>query len=317
MEYYKKHIKFERAPEPEDVIFENLETSQLKRFINIVFTSLVSSIICGICFTICIFLYLLKLIIDEVKDLRESTILLYLLSFGITIITSVMDFILEIVLEKLAKSEKHYTWTNFYTSYSIKLTFFSFINSALVPAICELVLGDSDGYIFLINNMLMKFLVNAFVTPIMWTINLNFGLKKIRQCLIEKKDKINYNQKELNEIYELQSMNIALKYSYIVKTLLMSFIYAPIFPLGLGISLLGLIFGYWLEKFNFSKMYSKSKKLDKQIAEIYMKFFIIIFYAYGLGDYYFLHGADGIDMWSLVNLFSFQFLIFMPFHSLF
>ena len=318
LEYYKKHIKFERAPEPEDVIFENLETSQLRRFKNIVFSSFVSFIICGICYAICIFLYILKRNIDIVKDQRENTILLYLLSFGITIITSVMDFILEIVLKKLVKSEKPFTWTNFYTSYSIKLTFFTFINSALVPVLCELTLGKYDEFTFLINNMLIKFLVNAFVTPIMWTINFNFGLKKIRQCLIEKKDKINYNQKELNEIYLLQSMNIALKYSYIVKTLLMSFIYIPIFPLGLGISLLGLIFGYWLEKFNFSKMYSKSKQLDKQIAEVYMKFFIIIFWAYSLGDTYFLSDVYEKDTLYYAKFFlPFNFLILIPFHSLF
>ena len=163
----------------------------------------------------------------------------------------------------------------------------------------------------------MKFLVNAFITPIMWTINFSFGLKKIKQCLIEKKDKINYNQKELNEIYELQSMNIALKYSYIVKTLLMSFIYIPIFPMGLGISLLGFIFGYWLEKFNFSKMYKKSEKLDKQIAEIYMNFLIIIFFAYGVGEIYFVYDTYENFTWPLVNVLPICFLIIIPFHSLF
>ena len=122
----------------------------------------------------------------------------------------------------------------------------------------------------LISNMLVKFLVNSFVTPIMWTINVKFVYKKIKQCIIEQKENINYNQKELNELYELQSMNIAAKYSYLVKTLLMSFFFSSVFPLGFGISLVGLIFAYWLEKFNFSKMYKKPEKLDKQITEYYI-----------------------------------------------
>ena len=84
----------------------------------------------------------------------------------------------------------------------------------------------------------MKFLVNSFVTTIMWTINVGCVLKYIKRHIIEKKEKINKNQKELNEIYELSPMNVAAKYSYIGKTLLMSFLYVPIFPLGLGISLL-------------------------------------------------------------------------------
>ena len=91
--------------------------------------------------------------------------MLYVISFGITGVTSVIDIILEIVLEKLTKWEKQTTWTNFYLSYSLKLTLFSFLNSAVIPIVCELVINKSNGYQFLINNMLMKFLVNDFVTP--------------------------------------------------------------------------------------------------------------------------------------------------------
>jgi len=67
--------------------------------------------------------------------------------------------------------------------------------------------------------MLMKFLVNSFVTTTMWTINFSCLWKIVRQSLIERKEKININQKELNEIYELSPMNVAAKYSYIGKTL--------------------------------------------------------------------------------------------------
>ena len=102
----------------------------------------------------------------------------------------------------------------------------------------------SGAHEIITNNLPTKFLVNSFVTPIMCTINVKFLYKKIKQCIIEQKDKINYNQKELNELYELQSMNVAVKYSYLIKTLLMSFIFAPIFPLGFGITLIGFIFGY-------------------------------------------------------------------------
>ena len=157
--------------------------------------------------------------------------------------------------------------------------------------------------------------MNAFVTPIMWTINVGFLFKKFRQCLIKKKDKINYNQKELNEIFELESMKVSTKYSYIEKTLLLSFLYAPLFPLGLGISLLGFIIGYWLEKYNFSKMYKKPEMLDKIIAEYHTKFFVLIFWAYGVGDLCFLSHEKNYS--SIINFFLFHFLIVSPFQSYF
>ena len=317
LNYYKRHITFEAAPEPEDVIFENLQTKPLWRIINTIIVYFISIIICGVSFIAIIYLNKLQVKIDKDKENRTThTVLLYVISFGITGVTSVIDIILEIVLEKLTKWEKQTTWTNFYLSYSIKLTLFSFLNSAVIPIVCELVINKSNGYQFLINNMLMKFLVNAFVTTIMWTVNVGCVLKLFRQCIIERKDKINYNQKELNEIYELPSMNIAAKYSYIGKTLLMSFLYVPIFPLGLGISLLGFILAYWLEKYNFANMYKKPEMLNRQIVEFYSNYFVLIFFVYGIGDYVFLRGVYEKNTWSLVNIIVFGALIILPYHQL-
>ena len=165
--------------------------------------------------------------------------------------------------------------------------------------------------------MITSFLINSFVKPIMWTINPKFLYKKLKQCVAEKKEVLNYNQKELNELYELQSMNVAAKYSYLIKTLLMSFLFAPIFPLGFFISFIGFIFGYWLEKYNFSKMYKKPEKIDKQIAEYYITYFIIIFSAYGIGSANFLLEPNHLDTWILINTCFFEILLFIPFNRCF
>ena len=315
--YYKRHITFSAAPEPEDIIFENLEIKPIWRIINTLIVYLVSIIICGISFVAIIFLNKVQRDIDKHKENKTThTVLLYVVSFGITGVTSVIDFVLEIVLEKLTKWEKQPTWTNFYLSYSLKLTLFSFLNSAVLPIVSELFFNKSNGYEFLISNMLMKFLVNSFVTTIMWTINFGCVWKCIRRSIIEKKDKISYNQKELNEIYELPPMNVAAKYSYIGKTLLMSFLYVPIFPLGLGISLLGFILGYWLEKYNFSNMYKKPEMLNRQIVEFYSNYFVLILFVYGVGDYIFLNDVYEKKTWSLVNIIVFGVMIILPYHQL-
>ena len=72
----------------------------------IICSSFVSLIICSINYGICIFLYKLNWNIDKIQDQNGQTILSSSISLGITINTSVMDFILEIVLEKLVKWEK-------------------------------------------------------------------------------------------------------------------------------------------------------------------------------------------------------------------
>ena len=317
--YYKKNLVFEAAPEPEDVIFENIETKPVVRILKTALVYFISIILCGISFAAIYGLNLIQMYVDEhQKNQTTHVVLLYVISFAITGVTSGMDVLLEIVLEKLTKWEKQVTWTNFYLSFSLKLTLFSFVNSAILPTFCEFFINDSDGHEILISNMLMKFLVNAIVTPGMWTLNVGYFIKRIKIYFATKngEDKIDYNQKELNELYEFPQMNVSAKYSYIAKTILMSFFYIPIFPLGIIISLLGFILGYWLEKFNFSNMYKTPEMLNRQITEFYTNYFVLVFFVYGIGDYIFLHECYENRTWSLVNIITFGVLIIFPYHQM-
>ena len=317
--YYRRNITFESAPEPEDILFENIEVRTIQRFFRTVLVYFISIILCGISFAAIYGLNLLQMYVDKHQENHTTHIvLLYVISFAITGVTSGIDIILEIVLEILTKWEKQTTWTNYYLSYSIKLTLFSFINSAILPTFCEFFINNSDGFEILISNMLMKFLVNAIVTPVMWTLSVGYILKKIRIYFVEtkKEEEINMNQKELNNLYELPPMNVSAKYSYIAKTMLMSFFYIPIFPLGIVISLLGFILGYWLEKYNFANMYKMPEMLNRQIAEFYTNYFVLSFFVYGIGDWIFLHESYENKTWSLVNIILFGVLIIFPYHQM-
>ena len=311
--YYVRNATFEAAPEPEDIIFENIETTPVARILKTALVYFISIILCGISFAAIYGLNLLQMYVDEnQKNHTTHVVLLYVISFAITGVTSGMDILLEIVLEKLTKWEKQVTWTNYYLSFSLKLTLFSFVNSAILPTFCEFFINKSDGYEILISNMLMKFLV----TPGMWTLNVGYFIKKLKIYFITNKDEIDINQKELNELYEYPKMNVSAKYSYIAKTILMSFFYIPIFPLGMLISLLGFILGYWLEKYNFSNMYKTPEMLNRQIAEFYTNYFVLTFFVYGIGDYVFLHESYETKTWSLVNIILFGILIIFPYHQM-
>ena len=113
---------------------------------------------------------------EEPGNQNGKIIIIYIFSFLITLINLLVDFILEIVLEKLIKHEKSYTLTNFYATYSINLTFFWFLNSGILPAVTDHSVGEDHEV--LTNNMITSFLINSFVKPIMWTINPKFLYKK-------------------------------------------------------------------------------------------------------------------------------------------
>ena len=133
---------------------------------------------------------------------------------------------LEIIMEVFTKMEKPKSMTSYYLSYSIKLSFFTFMTSSLVPFLSNYYserLKNHDNAT-LINNMFFLFLTNSFLKPIIWTINIPLILKKIRIFFIERKkdpDSMHFKtQKELNDLYELPSMELSEKYSYLFKTLL-------------------------------------------------------------------------------------------------
>ena len=318
--FFKKNLKenldASNAPEPEDVIYENLEYSYIEGSFRTFIVYIISIILIGICLGIFIGINMLQ---DHLNDKAIHQILSYIISLINTCVSSGLNYIFQLLLDFLTKMEKQMTMTEYYRSYSVKLTLFTFFTSAVVPLICEFI-NESDGYQILISNMLMMFLVNAFVTPIMWTMNFTYFLKKFQICLIERKSdadsKHNMTQRELNDLYELPSMNISYKYSYLAKTLLMTFLYIPIFPLGIVISLVGFVLGYFLEKFNYAYMYKRPEMLNHKLCVFYVNHFDVLIFVYAIGDYIFMYDTYKNEIIPLVKIIVFAVLTIIPYKKL-
>ena len=311
--FLKRNITVDAAPEPEDVIFENLQCSSCERFVRTLFIYIFSLIIIAICFVVILFLNYFQT--KRNKKNGDSPVVKYGLSIAISLVISILNAIFLYILESLTKKERQISMTNFYLSFSIKLTLFTFFTSAIIPLISNYFFSKAD-YNLLVTNMLMLFITNAFLTPIMWSMKFEYLLKKVKICLL-KRNQETYTQKELNELYELLDMSIASKYSYIFKTLLMSFLYMPIFPLSIVISLVGFVFGYFVEKFNFSHMYKRPENLNSKICEFYSNYFPVNFLMLTVGDFIFLNEEGKTSLWSILNVIIFASLIIIPYNQIF
>ena len=307
-------INIEEAPSPEDIIFENLEFTQQSKVYRVVGINMISILLIAIGFAIILGFQQLQIIANRKNYNR---IIYYIISLCITIVTSIINIIFEEILDMLTKHEKQNSITNYYLSYSIKLSVFSFLVKGIIPLVVEEILGTSN-YEILITNMLTMFLVNSIITPLIWTFNVTpvFWIKKLEIYLIRKnRDKyLNMNQKKLNELYENSDMKIAEKYSYIAKTLLMTFLYISIFPFGVLISLGGFIFCFLLEKYNFINNYKRPEILNNTLFYFYLENFIIIIFFIGIGDYVFLKDVFSSRAWSLVNIIFLGILIVIPYN---
>lgn len=169
------------------------------------------------------------------------------------------------------------------------------------------------------SNMLIIFLSNAFISPLYWLCNPFYILALFKRKSLEKQykpdEKTNMNQKELNKLYENPGMEISFKYSYIAKTFLMTIFYIPIFPLGVIISLFGLSFAYFVEKFNLLYRYKRPEMLNSQIGKYYINNYRIMLFAFAVGNYIFQHDSYINKTWPIVCLVVFGGLILIPVHS--
>lgn len=96
---------------------------------------------------------------------------------------------------------------------------------------------------------------NAFLTPILWLINpYYFYLRFMRFWTELRFSKSKATQKELNELFENPSMDVALKYSHVIKTIILTCLYIPLLPVAVLISAVGLIFAYLVEKVKLTKV---------------------------------------------------------------
>lgn len=309
----KFNIQIEEAPEPEDIIFENLEFTSKTKAYRVVGMNMISLLLIGIGFAIIFGFQNLQIYVNK-KNYKR--IVYYLISLCITIITSIINIIFEALLDFLTKIEKQKSITNYYISYSVKLAIFSFLSSGIIPLVCEAI-TDTQNYEILISNMIVMFLVNSIISPLLWTFSPKSLLKKLLIHLIEK-NKLqdlyyNLNQKELNKLYELSDMDIAYKYSYIAKTLLMTFFYISIFPFGALISLIGFFFCYFLEKYNYIAIYKRPEMLNNTLFIFYVNNFIYFLFFYAVGDFIFLSDIYSNKGWSLANIIIFGILIIVPY----
>ena len=319
-----KGITVEDPPEPEDLFWENFKYSPRNRVCRIISVFVVCILIIGISLVIVLGFTVLQNNIT--KDEKKMNLFLkYLLSFAITIVISLIDAILSLVLEKLTFVEKHLSRSNYQLSLSIKLTIFTFFNSGIIPLLSKhFIVDERDNFGYnidrnnlLITDMMVLFIVNALVAPLLWTFNLKYILHQIKIYFLEKnKDPDNSHymtQRELNSLYELSDMKIAYKYSYIGKTLALTAFYLPIFPMGFIISCFGLFFGYILELFNFTHLYKRPEMLDEIIAKVYADNFIILLFIGAIGDYFFFHEIFPDNKMSLANIIIFGVLIIIPY----
>ena len=315
----KMLIDVSTGAEPYEVNWENMGFSRCERNVRFLISCLASVGLIVIAFFIIAGVnWGQRKLSEKQKDFWK-----YVLSLSVSIIIAITNSVGEIVLKKLTLMEKIEITTNYFISYSIKLTVFTFVTIALIPVFSNFLSGyqwgDSE---VLVNNLLMIFIMNILFPPVLFYLGPDLAIKIYKRTNASldlhdvKYEKSIYTQGQLNEMFENPGMNICAKYSYISNAILIPLFYMSIFPIGMIFGFAGLLFAY-ISEFFYVGLYKRPEVLNSKLCIFYISNFKWAIFIFALGNYIFLSPLNQNQRlnWSLINLIVFFVLAVFPYQS--
>ena len=231
--------------------------------------------------------FTLKATADTVVTEQEENVI-QRISMLISAAIFLMIELTKYVSPKLVDMELHVSASNRIISHATKLSITSFFYTSIVSFSFTVFYTKNffgrGGFIY---NQTMVFLQNSLLNPIMNMINTDFLIWRYHQKpkLVKSiKSKECYDtQQSVNKQMEMPEYDIADKYSDIMNTMWTTFLYAPVIPIVLVLSLLNLGFTYWVEKYTLLRRSTIKNTISKQVSieMIELLEFTIIFYALG------------------------------------
>ena len=238
-----------RAPEAEDILWENLNYGFVAKARRVLLTWVITLVILVICFFITggITIYANNLRENSDDDDYVSTVTA--LTFLTAMVIVLMNKLLAIFISIFTKLEKHHTTTEYHISTAFKLALAMFINSALIP----LFIHNGRDAIFTTGGLLWGVVLNwlsiNFLQPIFEYLSpfyLMYLITKAQTFRDGEKSKL--TQQEANIRVQPPQINMPKKYAEIILCMLYTAFYLPLFPLGILISILGIPVNYNLDK---------------------------------------------------------------------
>ena len=286
----KVRLNVRRAPEPSDIIWENLGTPHSEKTKRRFITNIVSVIVIVICGAILIGVNIGK---DKLSELKgDSTdkyniraIGIQILSVLIAFLISVLNTSLKLSTRKFASYEHHATYTNYFVSVAQRLSLTTFVNTAitvLVTAYILEILWTEGG---LLTNVFIIFVIAVILGPLFSILNPFYYMRLYKRWRIKSQGKsCTLTQKQANLWFEGPAIDMAQCYAGVLKSLWLTAFYAPVLPIGLPISLIGLFLTYWTDKYLLLNRYVKPLELGKTLSQSMAEFLELTPFFFALGN---------------------------------
>ncbi len=259
-------VDVKRAPEPSDVNWENLDSTDTGKLCRRSITNFFTLVLLAVSFG-------LSILVTYYKSENPGKQWLAILA---SIIIVVINNLLGIFIRKFAAYEKHSTVTRYNTSVAEKLTAAMFINTGLVVLLTNSVdIGDflngtDNKFDFwgrgLMSSVTTLLLMNAFTTNLLNLFSPWNAMAACKRRSLANSTNSKLTQEEANKVFEGSRVDIAQRYANSMKTLIVSFFFAPAVPIVLVFSFFGEFLTYYIDFYLITRVHSRPPQLGKELA---------------------------------------------------
>lgn len=311
-------LNIKRAPEPTDIIWENLRFSRVDRLIRQVATLV---ILAAILVCSCFILIGLANWQRDLRDSNENSAKVSFSSIPAAAIILLVNILLDLAIRLMSYLECHHTYTEQTLSTARKLTIVLSLNTLLFPLLANL---DSDqwyGQSGLANNIFWVAISTAFAKSIIKLFHPLMVWRKLRKWevtrAINRTDRAVFvSQAKANYYYQNEEIDIADCYSDLMVRFILALAYAPLLPVIVPITILGYFFDYLVNKFVLLRLSCRPKLLSEKITYKMLFFVKPALVLYGLSILFFFKNlnSDTLPIGIIAAVIG---ITFWPVHSLF
>ena len=301
--YKGKVLEVRRAPDPSDIVWENLGVSPAKVAVRRITTAAATTIVLCMGAAVVYFSSRMKvtltqgLITDAYKDIKDPTVVqtvgFNIMSFLPSIIVVVMNVVITATIWKFERMSLYRTISDMQAAITRNLTFAMFINTALVAI--PIHLNDWYGGSGLVPEVYNIMISNAVVAPLLSLLSPKVLWRSMqRRRAVRQGDLCMLTQQETNALFEGVPIVMPNLCAGAMKTYLLSMMYAPVLPIGLVIGFVAVGIQYWVNKVMLLRRHCRPVRLSDELDEVMLKFVPVGCAAYAGATFYFYWDLDTI-----------------------
>jgi len=233
-----------------------------------------------------------SLIAEHYKSLDSpstgTTLGYNILSFLPSVIVVIMNVVLTATIWYCERLSLYPTITDMQAAVARNLTLAMVINTALVAI--PIHLNDWYGPHGLLVEVYSIMISNALLSPMLYLISPAGLVRWIqRRQAVGEGSKCMLTQQEANSLMEDLPINMPNLSAGLMKTFLLSLMYAPVLPFGLVIGFVGTLLQYWVNKYMLLRRHCRPVRLSDELDEVMLQFVPLSCGAYAVSTCYFYY----------------------------